>query len=230
MLFIHIDQDFHVVQHLLLLYLKILLHFLVIYIISNRRSANICIFVPLTVTYPFSLLPVSLLLVLSNLIMMNFDIVLFMTWDFFVSLGCCFIVFINFWKYSAITSSNAFCSLPLQELLVTHAVLQHADDAFPRFSSCVSFVQFLLLWFYFHLPFPLHCLICHSFHLAYFRVKHYSFSLWKFGLYLLFIFCMYIINIYTSSSSFLNICNIVLITNVLIYSFYNLYHFWGGFE
>ena len=63
-------------------YLKILLHFLVVYVVSNRRFANICIFVPLAVTYPFSLLPMSLLLVLSNLIMMNFDIVLFITWDF----------------------------------------------------------------------------------------------------------------------------------------------------
>lgn len=132
-------------------YLKILLHFLVIYIVSNRRSANIYIFVPLTVTYPFSLFPMSLLLVLSNLIMINFDIYcLFMTWDFFVSLGCCFIVFINFSKYSAITSSNVFCSLPLQEPLVTHDVLQHTDGAFsPHFSLVFHLCSFCCYGFTF---------------------------------------------------------------------------------
>lgn len=85
MLFIHVDQDFHVVYSICRCsqYLKILFHFLVIYTVANRRSANIFIFVPLTVTYPFSLFPMSLLLVLSNLIMINFDTALFMTWDFF---------------------------------------------------------------------------------------------------------------------------------------------------
>ena len=163
MLFIHVDQDFHVVYSICCCsqYLKILFHFHVIYIVSNRRSANILIFVALTMTYPFSLFPMSLLLVLSNLIMINFDTALFMTWDFFVSLGCCFIVFINFWKYSAIISSSVFCSWPHQEPLVTHDVLQHTDGAFSPHFSLVFHLCSLLLWFYFHLPFPLHCLICH---------------------------------------------------------------------
>lgn len=127
-------------------YLKILLHFLSFTLfLTEDLLTSVSLFLSLWHTF-FSLTYVFIIGV-SNLIMMNFDIVLFITWDFCVSLELLY-SFHEFWKYSAITSSNVFCSLPLQELFVTPDVLQHTDAFPPPFSlvfhSC-SFIIMVLL-------------------------------------------------------------------------------------
>ena len=58
--FLCVDPDFHVVSIVVIFLFsifKMLLHFLVIYFVSNKKSADIRIFVPLYVPHPFSLFP-----------------------------------------------------------------------------------------------------------------------------------------------------------------------------